>query len=99
MPSHLIVRRRNVPPDDQVRVRCKVCGFYLDPDRTQQPELTPTQYVVTGSVYFATTPTGEIDRAAINKAVEGHVPIYGACPLCGSGKWQDGSPGPLKSLP
>lgn len=96
MASRLTVYHRNVPPIDRTMVRCKVCSQYLDMERTQSPEECPTAYKVSGSIYFAKGPGGEINMSAIDKTVEPIVPAYAACPFCGSPRWADGAAGPLK---
>ena len=96
MPSHLRVWRRNSPPVDEVREHCAVCHFPLDPDRTRQPQTSPTRYVVTGTNYFSKTASGEIDLASIDMVTEPVIGAYAACPLCGSGSWADGAPGSLR---
>jgi hypothetical protein len=96
MPSHLHVWRRNIPPAEEVRQRCAVCRFPLDPDRTRQPETSPTTYTVTGTNYFSKTASGEIDLVSIDKLTTPTVGSYSACPFCGSGSWADGAPGPLR---
>jgi hypothetical protein len=96
MPSHLRVWRRNSPPVDQIRERCAVCNFPLDPDRTRAPETNATTYTVTGTNYFSKTASGEIDLASIDMVTTPTVPSYAACPLCGTGSWADGAPGSLR---
>jgi len=96
VPSRLTVYQRNVPPIDRTMVRCAVCSQWVDADKTAQPEESPLTYQVTGTVYFAKLPGGEINLAAINKEVFPVVPSYSACPFCGSPRFLDGAAGPLK---
>ena len=94
--SHLSVYQRNTPPIDRTLVRCAVCSQWVDADRTQQPDESAAVYTVTGSVYFAKKPGGEIDLQAIDKEVEGHCPPYLGCWFCHTPRIFDGAAGPLK---
>jgi hypothetical protein len=94
--SHLVVYQRNVPPIDRTMVRCAVCSQWNDMDKTQSPEEAPGVQHVTGSVYFAKKPGGEIDMQAIDKTVLTVIPSYMACWFCGSPRYIDGAAGPLR---
>jgi hypothetical protein len=94
--SRLTVYHRNVPPIDRTMVRCAVCSQYVDMDRTQSPDESALTHIVHGSVYFAKTSSGEIDLQAIDKTVVPVIPAYSSCWFCGSPRFIDGAPGPLR---